>query len=136
MIGVDIEAAVIMIAAADTALNSLIGDRLHYGQLPAEGFILPAAVFQLISSTRDHKIDARSARFQFTAWAANPPAAGAVEAAIEDTFIRYKGRMAADLVIIQGIVLVPGYDMPSETDIHGTRFGRACDIVLYYRTDI
>lgn len=132
----DIEAAIPVIAAADSTLYGLIAGRIYYDNLPETGFILPAVVFQLISGARDHLIDSRSPRFQLTAWAATRPAAGAVEAAIENAFIRYKGRMADDLTITQGVIEVPGYDLPPETDEFGTRHGRACDIVLHYRTDI
>ena len=131
----DIETAVPAIGAADETLTGLIGDRFYYGFLPDDA-TLPAAIFFRVSATRDHNIDSRSARFQITAWAENYPAAGAVEAAIEDTFIRYKDRMAVDLVITQGVIEVPGYDLPPETDEQGTRYGRACDVVLHYRTDI
>jgi len=131
----EIEEAIPIFCAADETLNGLIAGRIYYDELPSTGFTLPAVVYSRISTARDHVVDTRSPRFQFTAWAATRPAAGAVEAAIEDAFIRYKGR-ASGIAIIQGVIEVAGYDMPAETDEYGARYGRACDVVIHYRTDI
>jgi len=132
----DIETAIPLFCATHEGLTALIATRIYYGSLPDVTPTLPAVVYFRVSTARDHKIDTRHPRFQFTAWAASYLEAGAVEEQIEDAFIRYKGRMANEIAVIQGVIEVPGYDMPPETDAYGTRFGRACDVVIHYRTDI
>lgn len=129
-----IEQAVRTHALAHPPLAALIGERLYYGFLP-ENVKLPAATFFLVSSGRDHVTDLRSPRFQFTAWADSYATAADVEEQIEDAFIRYKGMMAGEVPVCQGVIIAPGYDLAPETapDGKGKRYGRACDIQIIYR---
>lgn len=127
-----IEQAVREHALAHPGLAALIGTRLYYGVLPSPA-VLPAATYFLVSGARDHVTDKRSPRFQFTAWAADCPTAAAVAAQIEDAFIRFKGLMAGEIPVIQGVVVVPGYDLPSEAAPDGTRYGRAVDVQIHYK---
>lgn len=128
----EIEQAVKQHALAHPGLAGLIGGRLYYGTLPSP-VTLPAVTYFLVSGARDHVTDRRSPRFQFTAWAANYQSAATVAAQVEEAFIRYRGMMAGEIPVIQGVVVVPGYDLPPETAPNGTRYGRAVDIQVHYK---
>lgn len=131
----DIELAVKQHALAHPGLAALIGARLYYGALPSP-VTLPAVTYFLVSGARDHVTDRRSPRFQFTAWAADYQSAATVAVQIEEAFIRFRGVMAGEIPVIQGVVVVPGYDLPIETAPGGTRYGRAVDIQIHYKQGV
>lgn len=129
----DVELAILALAKTHAGLTALIGAgtdiRLYYGALK-DATALPAVAYALVSDARDHIIDSRHPRYQFTAWAVDNPGAGAVIEQLLDCFVRYKG-VIGGVTVIQGAIAAGPYDMDPDPDLG--RYGRAVDLYIHHK---
>lgn len=88
-------------AAADVALNALIGTRFYPGALP-ENPTYPAVTYFKIDGNRHHNIDVAFPRYQFSCWSPVYLTAQVTATAVRKAFQRYKGIMGSTQ-IIQGV---------------------------------